>query len=151
MSRPAPSQLAPEPSAWPRETAREAIELLRQVIRGETTLAEGCRRLGLAEAEVEDWIEDALRDREVRGRDERVDDLRTIIDTIPILAWCAGADGAAEFFNQRWLDYSGLTADEVINPSTAAADRTRLPRAGCVASSANTATTAPSSRLWDKP
>jgi PAS domain-containing protein len=38
--------------------------------------------------------------------------LRTIIDTIPILAWRASPDGAAEFFNQRWRDYTGLSADE---------------------------------------
>jgi GAF domain-containing protein len=28
--------------------------------------------------------------------------LRTIIDTIPALAWSARPDGSAEFFNQRW-------------------------------------------------
>jgi PAS domain S-box-containing protein len=39
--------------------------------------------------------------------------LRTIIDTIPGLAWSARPDGAAEFFNRRWLDYAGLSAEEV--------------------------------------
>jgi formate hydrogenlyase transcriptional activator len=39
--------------------------------------------------------------------------LRTIIDTIPALAWSARPDGSAEFFNQRWLDYAGLTGEEV--------------------------------------
>jgi PAS domain S-box-containing protein len=38
--------------------------------------------------------------------------LRTIIDTIPALAWSARPDGSAEFFNQRWLDYAGLSAKE---------------------------------------
>jgi PAS domain S-box-containing protein len=38
--------------------------------------------------------------------------LRTIIDTIPALAWSARPDGSAEFFNRRWLDYSGLSAEE---------------------------------------
>ena len=38
--------------------------------------------------------------------------LRTIIDTIPALAWSARPDGSAEFFNQRWLDYAGLSAEE---------------------------------------
>src|SRR5438309_2014891 len=32
------------------------------------------------------------------------DRLRTIIDTIPALAWSARPDGSAEFFNRRWLD-----------------------------------------------
>ena len=29
------------------------------------------------------------------------------------MAWSAAADGAAEFFNRRWLDYAGLSADQV--------------------------------------
>jgi len=40
------------------------------------------------------------------------DRLRTIIDTIPALAWSARPDGSAEFFNRRWLDYAGLSAEE---------------------------------------
>ncbi|MGC2608136.1 MAG: sigma 54-interacting transcriptional regulator, partial [Silvibacterium sp.] len=43
-------------------------------------------------------------------RSER--ELRDVIETIPSMAWSAAADGAAEFFNQRWLDYAGLTADQ---------------------------------------
>ncbi|HXM64272.1 MAG TPA: PAS domain S-box protein [Terriglobales bacterium] len=38
--------------------------------------------------------------------------LRKIIDTIPALAWCVLPDGSAEFLNQRWLDYTGLSAQE---------------------------------------
>jgi formate hydrogenlyase transcriptional activator len=38
--------------------------------------------------------------------------LRTIIDTIPALAWSARPDGSAEFFNRRWLDYTGISAEE---------------------------------------
>src|SRR3984893_18717273 len=38
--------------------------------------------------------------------------LRTIVDTIPALAWSARPDGSAEFFNRRWLDYAGLSAEE---------------------------------------
>src|SRR6267143_298737 len=37
--------------------------------------------------------------------------LRTIIDAIPALAWSARPDGSAEFFNRRWLDYAGLSAE----------------------------------------
>jgi formate hydrogenlyase transcriptional activator len=40
--------------------------------------------------------------------------LRTIIDTIPAMAWCALPDGFAEFHNQRWLDYTGLTDEEAL-------------------------------------
>ena len=38
--------------------------------------------------------------------------LRAIIETIPALVWSAGPDGSAEFFNRRWLDYTGLSYDE---------------------------------------
>ena len=43
-------------------------------------------------------------------RSER--ELRDVIETIPSMAWSAAADGAAEFFNRRWLDYAGLTANQ---------------------------------------
>jgi PAS domain S-box-containing protein len=39
-------------------------------------------------------------------------ELREVIETIPCMAWSATADGNAEFFNQRWLDYAGLPADQ---------------------------------------
>jgi formate hydrogenlyase transcriptional activator len=39
--------------------------------------------------------------------------LRDIVDTIPTLAWSSShPDGAAEFFNRRWLDYTGMTVEE---------------------------------------
>jgi PAS domain S-box-containing protein len=40
------------------------------------------------------------------------DDLREIVNTIPTLAWSARPDGSGEFFNRRWLDYTGLSADQ---------------------------------------
>src|SRR6266404_2795721 len=39
-------------------------------------------------------------------------DVRLVVDTIPTLAWSAGSDGSADFFNQRWLDYTGLSAEQ---------------------------------------
>src|SRR5712671_7733231 len=39
-------------------------------------------------------------------------DVRLIVDAIPTLAWSARSDGSADFFNQRWLDYTGLSAEE---------------------------------------
>src|SRR5262245_61446341 len=38
--------------------------------------------------------------------------LRKIIDTIPVLAFCTLADGANEFTNQRWQDYTGLSQQD---------------------------------------
>jgi PAS domain S-box-containing protein len=42
-------------------------------------------------------------------------DIRLVVDTIPTLAWSAGPDGSAEFFNQRWLDYTGLSAKQALD------------------------------------
>jgi len=50
------------------------------------------------------------RQNEKMQRSER--ELRDVIETIPSMAWSAAADGAAEFFNRRWLDYAGVTAHQ---------------------------------------
>jgi PAS domain S-box-containing protein len=54
--------------------------------------------------------------RELQRQNERLQrserELREVIESIPSMAWSAGADGAAEFFNGRWLAYAGLTADQ---------------------------------------
>ena len=34
--------------------------------------------------------------------------LRLIVDTIPVIAWCALADGSGEFWNERWHNYTGM-------------------------------------------
>src|SRR5713226_9779928 len=39
-------------------------------------------------------------------------DVRLVVDTIPTLAWSARSDGSADFFNQRWLDYTGLSDEQ---------------------------------------
>jgi len=40
--------------------------------------------------------------------------LRTMIDTIPTLAWCCFPDGTTEFLNRQWLGYTGLSLDEAL-------------------------------------
>jgi len=44
-------------------------------------------------------------------RVRQAQDVRLIVDAIPTLAWSARSDGSADFFNQRWLDYAGLSAE----------------------------------------
>lgn len=51
------------------------------------------------------------RQNEQLQRSER--ELQEVIETIPVMAWSASPDGAAEFFNRRWLEYAGLSADQV--------------------------------------
>jgi PAS domain S-box-containing protein len=38
--------------------------------------------------------------------------LNSIINAIPELAWSTEPDGSVDFLNQRWLDYTGLTAEQ---------------------------------------
>ncbi|MGE0823453.1 MAG: sigma 54-interacting transcriptional regulator [Candidatus Binatia bacterium] len=46
-------------------------------------------------------------------RKESEDQFRRMIDTIPTLAsWSCRPDGATAFLNQRWLDYTGLSAED---------------------------------------
>ncbi|HZF22377.1 MAG TPA: PAS domain S-box protein [Burkholderiales bacterium] len=45
---------------------------------------------------------------------QKEDLLRLVIDTIPTMAWSLLPDGAVEFVNQRWLDYTGLSLEEAL-------------------------------------
>src|SRR5580692_4957945 len=78
---------------------------------GEIELIEGAGHIALIAIERQrshQALEEALV--EIKNSENK---LRTIIDTIPALAWSARPDGSAEFFNRRWLDYAGLTGEEV--------------------------------------
>ncbi|HEY0685775.1 MAG TPA: ATP-binding protein [Steroidobacter sp.] len=39
--------------------------------------------------------------------------LQGVIDSIPAMAWSARADGAGEFFNRQYLDYVGLSLEQM--------------------------------------
>src|SRR5579872_3395438 len=39
-------------------------------------------------------------------------ELRRVVDTIPGLVWTARPDGHADFLNQRWCEYTGLSLEE---------------------------------------
>src|SRR6266403_5130012 len=56
-----------------------------------------------------------------------VQDIRIVVDTIPTLAWSARPDGSAEFFNQRWLDYTGLSATKALGLGMGGCDSSRRP------------------------
>jgi len=47
--------------------------------------------------------------------DNSDDQLRTIVETIPTQAWSARSDGSADFFNKRWLEYTGFSADQAVD------------------------------------
>jgi len=42
-------------------------------------------------------------------------ELARFIDALPGLAWSALPDGRADFLNQRWLDYAGMTAPQAVD------------------------------------
>jgi PAS domain S-box-containing protein len=54
--------------------------------------------------------EAALQAKAKAARAER--EIRLVTDTIPALVWSAFPDGTVEYFNQRWLDYTGLTLEQ---------------------------------------
>src|SRR6202790_3580195 len=56
------------------------------------------------------------------------DSLRVIIDTIPTMAWTVRPDGAVDFVNRRWLDYTGLSLEEELKEPTCVVHPEDLPR-----------------------
>ena len=59
---------------------------------------------------------------EAKGKEEEIqalsrqreDHLRLVIDTIPTIAWSVRPDGAVDFVNQRWLEYTGLSSEDAL-------------------------------------
>jgi PAS domain S-box-containing protein len=47
------------------------------------------------------------------------DQLRTLIDNLPGLAWTAGPNGEGEFLSQGWLNYTGMSKEEAQGPGWA--------------------------------
>src|SRR5262245_52427045 len=67
-------------------------------------------------------------------------ELTHLVNALPGLGWTALPDGRAEFLNERWLAYTGMTAEQAAGPGWAEAihpdDRKRLVEywQSCVAS-----------------
>lgn len=57
--------------------------------------------------------EDALRETKAALAASE-ENLRLIIDSLPVLVWSARPDGSAEFVNKSWLDYAGLPAERIL-------------------------------------
>ncbi len=49
---------------------------------------------------------------DIEDRKEAEDRLRLVIDTLPALAWSKLPDGSADFLNQRFREYTGLSVEE---------------------------------------
>ena len=78
-----------------------------------------CSPLLNAEGEVIRWygvnldIEDRKRAEAAVVASER--NLSLILDSLPVLIWSARPDGSADFVNQRYLDYAGLPAEDLVD------------------------------------
>src|SRR3984893_5449004 len=46
------------------------------------------------------------------------DRLRVLIETIPALAWTSLADGSNDFVNRRWLEYTGISLEQMQRAGT---------------------------------
>ncbi|HXK21595.1 MAG TPA: PAS domain S-box protein, partial [Myxococcota bacterium] len=55
-------------------------------------------------------IEDRKLAEEAARRSEEA--FRAVVETIPAMVWSTGPDGHADFFNQRWQDYTGLSLEQ---------------------------------------
>jgi formate hydrogenlyase transcriptional activator len=42
------------------------------------------------------------------------DNERIMIDSLPVMVWRCRPDGSVEFFNRRWLEYTGLSLDRAL-------------------------------------
>jgi PAS domain S-box-containing protein len=49
------------------------------------------------------------------GHAGKAGDIRLVVDTIPGLVWSTRPDGSAEFFNRRWLEYTGLSEEQALD------------------------------------
>jgi two-component system sensor histidine kinase UhpB len=56
------------------------------------------------------------------------DHLRLVINTIPTMAWSLLPDGAVDFVNQRWLEYTGLSLEEALEEANRIVHPQDLPR-----------------------
>jgi|HubBroStandDraft_6_1064221.scaffolds.fasta_scaffold00931_7 PAS domain S-box-containing protein len=56
------------------------------------------------------------------------DRIRLIIDTLPTMVWTLRPEGAVDYVNQRWLDYTGLTLEQEIEEPTRVVHPEDLPR-----------------------
>lgn len=50
-------------------------------------------------------VETALQESEVK--------FRTLVEAVPQIVWITRADGFNIYFSQKWMDYTGLTLEEV--------------------------------------
>jgi PAS domain S-box-containing protein len=105
--------------------AKAAITRLNEEL--EEKVEERTRELAATnEALKSEIAERKLAEEAVKQAEDRI---RLVIDTIPTMAWTLRPDGAVDFVNQRWLDYTGLSLKEAIDDSKSIVHPDDLPGA----------------------
>ena len=94
-------------SALDRQTE---AEVRRANERLEQRVVERTRQLTAVNEELRREIAERRRAEDALRRSE--DHLRLVIDTIPALVWSKSPDGSADFLNQRFREYTGLSVKE---------------------------------------
>jgi PAS domain S-box-containing protein len=105
--------------------AKAAIRKLNEEL--EEKVEERTRELAATnEALRSEIAERKLAEEAVKQAEDRI---RLVIDTIPTMAWTLRPDGAIDFVNQRWLDYTGLSLEEAIEDAKSIVHPEDLPGA----------------------
>src|SRR5712664_124145 len=71
------------------------------------------------------WYGTSIDIEDLKRAEDRV---RLVINTIPTMVWTLQPDGAIDFVNRRWVDYTGLTSEEEIEDPTGPVHPEDLPR-----------------------
>jgi PAS domain S-box-containing protein len=105
-----------EESVWAQQALQESEERLRHA---NAELSQRVNELQRANAEVQDArraalnvMEDAVQARAALAQSE--ERFRTLAEALPGLVWMARPDGFLDYYNQRWYDYTGLTAEQLV-------------------------------------
>ena len=92
-------------------TAFRSAQLINELRNAQKVLRDREQELRTARDDLE--IKVAERTSELR-RSER--ELRDVVDTIPAIVWSALPDGSNAYVNSRFLEYSGMSAEQLAGP-----------------------------------
>ncbi len=113
------SELSIEDSAAPIRAADGTLNGIVLVFRDASGARASERErasLLVASQKAEEETKAALANAERLNRDlsEAEGVLRSLVDHLPELAWSAQPDGYIDFYNQRWFEYTGTTATDML-------------------------------------